>query len=71
MIGQRPAEGRIRLAWYRPAKENWFELAPVVLHRLAYGNAPWFGGWVLGFVGVLLVAAGALGVSAVLREARE
>jgi hypothetical protein len=67
-VGARAAQGRIRYAWYRPGSENWFQLAGTVLHRFGYGNAPWYGGWVLGLVGLLLLAAGGLAIRTVLRE---
>jgi hypothetical protein len=66
-IGRRPADGRVRLAWYRPGNENWFQLAGTVLHRFGYGNAPWFGGWLLVLAALVLLGAGALAVAAVLR----
>ena len=66
-IGRRPADGRMRLAWYRPGDENWFQLAGTVLHRFGYGNAPWFGGWLLVLVALVLLAAGAIAVTSVLR----
>jgi len=67
-IGKRPADGRFRLAWYRPGRENWLQLTGTVLHRFGYGNAPWFGGWLLVLVALMLLGAGAIAVSAVLRE---
>ena len=69
--GRRGADGRLRLAWYRPGDENWFQLAGTVLHRFGYGNAPWYGGWVLVVGFLLLLAAGALAVTTVLRERPE
>jgi len=69
--GRRGADGRLRLAWDRPGDENWFQLAGTVLHRFGYGNAPWYGGWVLVVGFLLLLAAGALAVTTVLRERPE
>jgi len=67
-IGRRAADGRIRLAWYRPGSENWFQLAGTVAHRFGYGNAPWFGGWLLVLVALLVAGAGGLALAAVLRD---
>jgi hypothetical protein len=71
MVGRGGTFGRMRFAWYRPGSENWFQLGGTVLHRFGYGNAPWFGGWLLGFVAVLLLGAGAVAVATALREPEE
>jgi hypothetical protein len=69
--GGRGTSGRLRLAWYRPGDENWFQLAGTVLHRFGYGNAPWFGGWLLVVGFLMLLAAGGVAVAAALREPEE
>jgi hypothetical protein len=70
-IGRRDADGRMRIAWLRPGSENWFDLAGTVLHRFGYGNAPWFGGWLLVLVIFVLGGAVGLAANAVLREPDE
>lgn len=68
-IGGRPADGRVRLEWYRPGKEDWFAMAPTVAHRFGYGNAPWMGPWTLWLAALLFLGALAAAVAVVLRQA--
>jgi hypothetical protein len=62
-------QGRVRFEWMRPGSESWFAMLPTVAHRFGLGRASFAGSLLLLLAALVLLAAWALAVRVLLREA--
>lgn len=58
----------VRFEWLRPGSESWLSIVPAIAHRISLGKANPFGGLLLPFLVLVVIAAWALACRVLLRE---
>jgi hypothetical protein len=70
LIDGRQRPGRIGLLYFRRGEESWWQLLPTLGTRFGLGKAPFFGGWTLPLVALMLLGVWAATVGLLSRELR-
>jgi hypothetical protein len=65
------AAGRLRLDWYRPGEETWFEILPTIAHRFSLARANPIGPALLPLAAVILLGCWLAATRIVVRELGE
>jgi hypothetical protein len=66
-IDGRQTDGRMSAQWFLPGNKSFFDIAGLVLSRVRYGKADWFGAWMPVVLVLLVLGTIALGIRVAVR----